>query len=161
MSGNVRLVIQLCQKLINCGRNVSLVTNHRCHRTDMGAKKLPSSWHFGFVDMFIKNVWSNLLIWHFHNRQKSDKNIFCTYGTTLHMWTHLCGEYNSWFRKWSFPFSRLVKNPYATTLLRFGVVLWMSLERKRSMNEVIFILATQISNNLYFATFFSEHMIKK
>lgn len=89
------------------------------------------------------------------------KSFFCAYGTTLHMCTHLCREYNSWFRKWSFPFSHLVKNPYATTLLRFGVVLWTSLEIKRSTNEVKFILATQISINLYFATFFSEHMIKK
>ena len=41
MSKNVRLVTQLCQKLINCGRSVTLVTNHRCHKTGIGAKKLP------------------------------------------------------------------------------------------------------------------------
>ena len=56
MSENVWLVIQLCQKLINCGRNVTLVTNHPRHKTGMGAKKLPSHWHFGFARHFYQSV---------------------------------------------------------------------------------------------------------
>ena len=76
MSENVRLVIQLCQKLINCGRNVTLVTNHRCHKTGMGAKKLPSSWHFGFADIFTKKCLIEFTDMTFSWPTKTDKNIF-------------------------------------------------------------------------------------